>query len=78
MLKSVTRIIDERTGRMQTMKTPCVVLDSVVCESRYSECRMFCPRSIFPYWREIWLERVGSKTHDARPEDHEYLATLRG
>jgi preprotein translocase subunit SecB len=19
---------------------------------------MFCPRAMFPYWREIWLERV--------------------
>lgn len=58
VLKSVTKIIDEKTGRMQEMKTPCIVLDSVVCQSRYSECRMFCPRSIYAYWREIWLERV--------------------
>ena len=58
VLKSVTRIINENTGRMQEMKIPCVILDSVVCEGRYSECRLFCPRSIYPYWREIWLERV--------------------
>jgi hypothetical protein len=56
--KRVTRIIDERTGKMQSMKTPGIMLDSVVCQSRYSGCRMFCPRSIYPYWREIWLERV--------------------
>jgi hypothetical protein len=58
LLKRVTQIIDEKTGRMQVMKTPCIVLDSVVCKSRYSYCRMFCPRSIYSYWREIWLERV--------------------
>src|SRR5262249_26547100 len=58
VLKRVNKIINEQTGRMQEMKTPCIILDSVICESRYSECRMFCPRSIYPYWREIWLERV--------------------
>jgi hypothetical protein len=58
VLKRVTRIIDERTGRMQEMKNPCIILDSVVCQARYSTCRMFCPRSIYPYWREIWLKRI--------------------
>ena len=60
VLKRVTKIINERTGRMQDMKNPCIILDSVVCEARYSQCRMFCPRSIYPYWREVWLERVAS------------------
>jgi len=58
VLKRVTRIISERTGRMLEMKTPCVVLDEVVCQARYSSCRMFCPRAMYPYWREIWLDRV--------------------
>lgn len=58
VLRRISRIINERTGRMLEMKTPCVVLDSVICQSRYSECRLFCPRSIYAYWREIWLERV--------------------
>jgi hypothetical protein len=58
VLRRVSRIIDEKTGLMQEMKTPSVILESVICESRYSECRLFCPRSIYPYWREIWLERV--------------------
>jgi hypothetical protein len=58
VLRRVTRIIDEKTGLMQEMKTPCVILDTVVCQSRYSSCRLFCPRGIYSYWREIWLERV--------------------
>jgi hypothetical protein len=58
VLKRVERIVNERTGRIQEMKTPCIILDSVICEGRYSECRLFCPRSIYSYWREIWLERV--------------------
>lgn len=40
------------------MKNPCIILEGVVCQGRYSDCRMFCPREIFSYWREIWLERV--------------------
>ena len=60
VLKRVTKIIDENTGKMREMKTPCIILDSVVCQSRYSTCRLFCPRSIYPFWREIWLERVGN------------------
>lgn len=59
---TVTRIIDERTGKMQQMKSPCIILESVICQSRYSSCRMFCPRSIYSYWREIWLERAESPT----------------
>ncbi len=59
VLKRVTKILNEKTGEMQEMKSPCIILDSVVCQSRYSGCRMFCPRSIYSYWREIWLERVG-------------------
>jgi hypothetical protein len=58
VLGRVNKIINEKTGMMQQMKTPCVILESVVCQSRYSECRLFCPRSIYSYWREIWLERV--------------------
>jgi hypothetical protein len=60
--KRVTEIINERTGKMRKMKSPCIVLDDVFCLARYSECRLFCPRSIYSYWKEIWLERVDSKS----------------
>jgi hypothetical protein len=69
VLKRITRIINERTGKMQAMKGPCIVLDSVVCQSRYSHCRLFCPRSIYSYWREIWLERVNRVPSGAGFED---------
>jgi hypothetical protein len=76
VLRRVNRIVNERTGKMRIMKTPCVILDSVVCESRYSECRLFCPRSIYAYWREIWLERVDSRSVSAAssPEETETIA----
>ncbi len=67
VLRRVNRIVNERTGKIQEMKVPCIILDSVICEARYSECRMFCPRSIYSYWREAWLERVGDGP-DARPD----------
>jgi hypothetical protein len=52
----LTNFIDEKTGRMQSLKTPAVILENVWCQSRYSTCRVFCPRSIYSWWREAWLE----------------------
>jgi hypothetical protein len=51
----VQKIIDEKTGHMIYLKNPCIMLEDVVCTGRY---RRYCPRGIYPYWREIWLERV--------------------
>jgi hypothetical protein len=53
----VDKFIDEKTGKLKTLKTPAVILEDVFCQARYSNHRMFCPRSIFSWWREIWLER---------------------
>jgi hypothetical protein len=75
VLKRVTKIIHERTGKMLEMKAPCIILDSVICESRYSECRLFCPRSIYSYWREIWLERIGPKPSVEGQEKAEQIAS---
>ncbi len=69
VLKSVTKIIDEKTSKMIEMKNPCIILDSVVCRARYSRCRMLCPKEMFPYWREIWLERVEGKITEGLPEE---------
>ena len=54
----IERFINEKTGKMSALKTPAVMLEGVWCQSRYSYCRMHCPRSIHSWWREIWLERV--------------------
>jgi hypothetical protein len=54
----VERFINEQTGYMTRLKTPAVMLDGVICQARYSCHRMFCPRSIFSWWREVWLEPV--------------------
>lgn len=54
----LNRFIDEKTGKLVITKNPSILLDGVCCQARYSECRMFCPRSIYTWWRESWLERV--------------------
>jgi len=54
----VTRIINEKTGKMLPMKNSCIILEGVECEARYIDRQLFCPRGIYHYWREIWLERV--------------------
>jgi hypothetical protein len=55
VLQRVERIIDEKTGKMTRLRNPCIVLDGVVCTADYHR---LCPRGIYPYWREIWLERL--------------------
>lgn len=56
--KRVNNIIEESTGKMMQMKGACVVLDNVYCQSENSRCRLNCPRAIYSYWREAWLERM--------------------
>lgn len=58
VLSRVEQIIDEKTGRMTRLKNDAIILKDVACEARYAKCRRFCSRAIYPYWREIWLERV--------------------
>ncbi|MFC7448773.1 hypothetical protein [Rhodococcus daqingensis] len=54
----VERLINENTGLMMEMKTRGVILEDVVCKGCFHPERLFCPRDIYPYWREIWLKRV--------------------
>jgi hypothetical protein len=52
----VEKIIDERNGQMIEIKSDCVILEGVVCSGEHSRGRWFCPRAIYPYWREAWLQ----------------------
>jgi hypothetical protein len=60
VLDRISRIIDEKTGKMLHLKNDCIMLEGVVCLACYAKYRRFCSRRIYPYWREIWLERVES------------------
>lgn len=55
VLRRVDRIIDAKTGKMQKMKYPCIILEGVACRSDYHR---LCPRAIYHYWRESWLMRA--------------------
>jgi hypothetical protein len=67
----VTTIVDERSGRLLTINSPALLLEDVTCQARYSDCRMFCPRSIYPWWRETWLERVQESPSGPSPRSLE-------
>lgn len=56
--RRITQFIDERDGRMVRLKSDAVTLDNVFCGGDHSQARWFCPRGIYPYWREVWLRRV--------------------
>jgi len=62
VLRRVRRIVDEVTGRMVEMPRDCIILDGVICKGDLDK---FCPRSIYPYWREIWLRRPGEPSPPA-------------
>jgi hypothetical protein len=56
----VRQVIDEKTGKMLQLKSEPLILEGAFCQAKYSEHRYFCPRSIFSFWSEIWLERIES------------------
>ena len=63
VLARVDRIIDNTTGEMRLMKSPCIVLDQV----EYSgEALRFCPQEEYLYWREAWLAPLARGT-DSTP-----------
>lgn len=58
VLSRVTRIVDERSGRMLHLGNPCIILEGSICQALYNKGMVFCPRATYAYWREIWLERI--------------------
>lgn len=58
VLRRVERIVDEKTGALIKLPNACHVLDGVSCGGHLSMNRMFCPRQVFPFWRETWLEKT--------------------
>jgi hypothetical protein len=54
----VSRIIDERSGRMLTLKNDCIILEGLTCSGLDNRKRLFCPKAPYWYWREAWLRRL--------------------
>lgn len=53
----ISRFIHD-DGTFVNLKSGAVKLEGVTCSGDYSPGRWFCPRALFPYWREDWVERV--------------------
>jgi len=58
VLGRVSRLIREKSGEMINVSRDCVILDGIACSGCLSQNRLFCPRGVYPYWREIWLTRL--------------------
>lgn len=79
VLRRVHHIVDEKTGKMMDMRHPCIVLEGVFCKSDFHR---LCPRAIYSYWRENWLQRVtitvpaeGGSQQLTQHSDKEYHAS---
>jgi hypothetical protein len=65
---SVDRIIDDRTGRMLKIPKDSLILEGAVCSGKRTPGCWFCPRGIYPFWRQAWVRPVeGSNGH--KPAD---------
>jgi hypothetical protein len=63
--ETVDRIIDEKTGRMLKIPKDSLVLEGAVCSGERTPGCWFCPREIYPFWREAWVRPVeGSDRSD--------------
>jgi hypothetical protein len=53
----VRNIVDEGSGRMLSLRNPCIILEGVSATGEYLG---LCPQNELIYWREVWLERVNA------------------
>ena len=65
----ITRLIEEKSGRMITMKNPCITLEGVYCQALYTHYSLLCTRRVTPYFREAWLRRAAPSTRDSSEHD---------
>jgi hypothetical protein len=65
----VDRIIEEKSGRMISMKKPCITLEGVYCQALYTDYSLLCPRRVTPWFREAWLKRAAANGDRGQPND---------
>jgi hypothetical protein len=58
VLSRVEKIINDKNGKVIHLASDCIILEGAWCGGCLSRDRMFCPRALYPFWREIWLTRV--------------------
>jgi hypothetical protein len=54
----VQQVIDDKTGRMLKIRKDCVILEGAYCRGELTQNQWYCPRQIYPFWRDAWLRRV--------------------
>ncbi|MGO9768415.1 MAG: hypothetical protein ACLPSW_02460 [Roseiarcus sp.] len=69
VLARVSRIIDEKSGRMITLANECIALEGVTCHGLDKCRRLFCPREPYFYWREAWLRRANDLSSGAKARE---------
>jgi hypothetical protein len=58
VVSRVTRVIEERTGKMISLSNPCIILDGVTASAEY---QAFGAQNETIFWREAWLARPGNE-----------------
>jgi hypothetical protein len=64
VLRRVERLIQENSGKLLELKTPCAILDGVTARGDFY---WFNPQNDYILWREIWLERLDEEAAEAAP-----------
>jgi hypothetical protein len=64
VLSRVTKLIEERSGKMITLSNPCIILEGVTASAEY---QAFGAQNETIFWREAWLARAGDETPSAAP-----------
>jgi hypothetical protein len=59
------KVMDESTGRLMELKNDCIVLEGADCDGRYTN-PLNCTRATYPWYREVWLERVSQEETESR------------
>jgi hypothetical protein len=77
VLARVEKIINEKNGKMTHLFNDCIILEGVTCSGCLSRNRLFCPRSIYPYWREIWLKRLDNGKAERSEAQSESISSLK-
>jgi hypothetical protein len=53
--RRIDKLLNEKTGKMMNITADCIILEEAICTG---ELNRFCPRAVFPCWKETWLQKV--------------------
>jgi hypothetical protein len=76
VLSRVERFIDEPSGKMVELSSDAYILEDFACSGDHAPKRWFCPRGIYAWWRESWLEPLGGGGDGATTVPHAPTVTM--